>query len=220
MADLPAAWVQQSRPFARVGIDYAGLLQMREVRLRKSWAYKVYIAIFICLSVKAIHLEVVTKLSTEAFLAALDWFVAQRSLPSDTCSNCGTNFIGADKQLKMFIYSETGQFAIAEFRTVCEWHFNPSHFGGLWEAVIRSTKRLLICTIGTHIFLYEEFTTLLICVEMVLNSRPLTPSTADPADLDYLSPGHFLIGQLRLVVPLCVPFQSTSQLNLALEITW
>lgn len=64
---------------------------------------------------------------------------------------------------------------------------------------MRSTKRLLVRVMGNHHFSYEEFTTVLCQVEAVLNSRPLTPS--DPADLDYLSPGHFLIGQPLLAVP-------------------
>jgi len=216
MADLPAARVQQSRPFARVGVDYAGPLQMREVRLRKSRVYKVYIAVFICFSVKAVHLEVVTELSTEAFLAAFDRFVARRGLPSEIFSDCGTNFIGADKQLQLLINSPDGQCAISQARASCQWHFNPPsapHFGGLWEAAVRSTKRLLIRTMGTHVLTYEEFTTLLTRVEAVLNSRPLTPLTMDPTDLEYLSPGHFLIGQPLLAVPPRVSFESRVNLT-------
>lgn len=66
---------------------------------------------------------------------------------------------------------------------------------------MRSTKRLLIRVMGNHHLSYEEFTTVLCRVEAVLNSRPLTPLSSDPADLDYLSPGHFLIGQPLLAVP-------------------
>ncbi|KAL4126236.1 hypothetical protein QTP88_010462 [Uroleucon formosanum] len=60
MADLPDTRVQQRRPFERVGVDYAGPLQMRETRLRKSRVFKIYIAVFICFTTKAVHLEVVT----------------------------------------------------------------------------------------------------------------------------------------------------------------
>lgn len=216
MADLPAARVQQSRPFARVGVDYAGPLQMREVQLRKSRIYKVYIAVFVCFSVKAVHLEVVTELSTDAFLAAFDRFVARRGLPSEIFSDCGTNFVGADKQLQLLINSPEGQRVISETRTSCQWHFNPPsapHFGGLWEAAVRSTKRLLFRTMGTHVLTYEEFTTLLTRIEAVLNSRPLAPLTTDPTDLEYLSPGHFLIGQPLLAVPPRVSFESRVNLT-------
>ncbi|KAL4154263.1 hypothetical protein QTP88_002088 [Uroleucon formosanum] len=189
MADLPDTRVQQRRPFERVGVDYAGPLQMRETRLRKSRVFKIYIAVFICFTTKAVHLEVVTDLSTDAFLAAFDRFIARRGLPSDVFSDCGTNFAGADKKLRALIHSPEGRAAIAP------------HFGGLWEAAVRSTKRLLIRVIGAHIFTYEEFTTILARVEAVLNSRPLTPASTDPHDLECLTPSNFLIGQPLLTVP-------------------
>ncbi|KAL4100913.1 hypothetical protein QTP88_020938 [Uroleucon formosanum] len=204
MADLPDTRVQQRRPFERVGVDYAGPLQMRETRLRKSRVFKIYIAVFICFTTKAVHLEVVTDLSTDAFLAAFDRFIARRGLPSDVFSDCGTNFVGADKKLRALIHSPEGRAAIANSRAICDWHFNPPsapHFGGLWEAAVRSTKRLLIRVIGAHIFTYEEFTTILARVEAVLNSRPLTPASTDPHDLECLTPSHFLIGQPLLTVP-------------------
>lgn len=125
MADLPADRVQPCRPFARVGIDYAGPLQMRELRLRKSRIFKIYIAVFVRMSVKAVHLEVVTELSTDAFLAAFDRFVARRGLPTDVYSDCGTNFIGVNKQLHSLINNPVGQTAVANARAYCHWHFNP-----------------------------------------------------------------------------------------------
>ncbi|KAL4126593.1 hypothetical protein QTP88_010805 [Uroleucon formosanum] len=198
MADLPRERVRPQRPFECVGVDYAGPLQMRELRLRKSRVFKIYIAVFVCFSTKAVHLEIVSDLSTDAFLAAFDRFVARRGLPNDVYSDCGTNFVGANKQLRSLIHSAEGQIAIGNARATCDWHFNPPsapHFGGLWEAAVRSTKRLLVRVIGSHIFTYEEFSTILVRVEAVLNSRPLTPASTDPHDLDCLTPGHFLIGQ-------------------------
>lgn len=80
---------------------------------RKSRVYKIYIAVFICFITKAVHLEVVTDLSTDAFLAAFDRFTARRGLPSDVFSDCGTNFVGADKKLRALIHSQEGRAAIA-----------------------------------------------------------------------------------------------------------
>ncbi|XP_025191834.1 uncharacterized protein LOC112592072 [Melanaphis sacchari] len=198
MVDLPRARVCPQRPFACVGMDYAGPLQMRELQLQKSRIYKIYISVFVCFSTKAIHQEVVSDLSTDAFLAAFDRFVARRGLPSDIYSDCSTNFVGADRQLQSLIHSAEDQAAIGNARATCDWHFNPlsaPHFCGLWEAAVRSTKRLLVRVIGNHIFTFEEFSTILVRVEAVLNSRPLTPASNDPHDLDCLTPGHFLIGQ-------------------------
>lgn len=216
MADLPSARVQQCRPFAQVGIDYAGPIQIRELHLRKYRSYKIYIAVFICFAVKAIHLEVVSELSTNAFLAAFDLFVARRGLPSKIYSDCGTNFVGADKQVHVLVHNPIGQAAIAHSRADCEWHFNPPsspHFGGLWEAAVRSTKRLLVRITGTHVYSYEKFTTILTRIEAVLNSRPLTLASSDPHDLECLTPGHFLIGQPLLAVPPRSSPESTRKLT-------
>jgi len=71
MADLPRARIQPRRPFDQVGVDYAGPLQLKESRLRKSRIFKIYIAVFICFTTKAVHLKVVTELSTDAFLVGM-----------------------------------------------------------------------------------------------------------------------------------------------------
>jgi len=71
---------------------------MREIRLRKSWTYKVYVAVFVCISVKAADLELVSDLITGTFIAAQDRFVAQRGLPAKI-SDCRTNFIETNKEL-------------------------------------------------------------------------------------------------------------------------
>ncbi|XP_025190342.1 uncharacterized protein LOC112590942 [Melanaphis sacchari] len=203
MADLPRSRVTECRPFSRVGIDYAGPLLMKEHRLRKARQYKVYIAVFVCFAVKAVHLEVVSDLFTDAFIAALNRFVARRGLPTDIYSDCGTNFVGAAAQLKDLINHRDNQSRLsASIQSV--WHFNPPgapHFGGLWEAAVQSAKKLLIRIMGEHTFTLEEFNTILCRVEAILNSRPLTSSSTDPSEIDYLSPEHFFIGQ-PLLAPL------------------
>lgn len=101
MSDLPTSRVSECHPFSRVGIDFAGPLVMTGNRLRKSRQYKVYIAVFVCLVVKAVHLEYVSDLSTDAFLAALQ--LARRGLPTDIYTDCGTNFVGASNQLRALV---------------------------------------------------------------------------------------------------------------------
>lgn len=100
--------------------------------------------------------------------------------------------------------SPTAQVVITTAASFCTWHFNPPsapHFGGLWEAAVRSAKRLLVRIMGAHIFTYEELTTVLCRIEAILNSRPLTPASTDPHDLECLTPGHFLVGQPLLAIP-------------------
>lgn len=190
MADLPCPRVQESKPFSVIGVDYAGPpLSMKETNLRKSRQYKVYIALFICMSTKAVHLELVLDLSTDAFLAALHRFVSRRGLPSAIHSDCGTNFVGAAYLLRKLVNDPANRERLTA-KFVCSWHFNhPSapHFGGLWEAAVKSTKSLLVRTMGAHSWSLEEFTTILYRVEAALNSRPLTPLSSDPNELDCLT---------------------------------
>jgi len=203
MSDLPASRVTECHPFSRVGIDFAGPLVMTEHRLRKARQYKVYIAVFVCFVVKAVHLEYVSDLTTEAFIAALQRFVARRGLPTDIYTDCGTNFVGASNFLRTLVDdpSCTDRLA-AKFH--CTWHFNPPgapHFGGLWEAAVRSAKNLMVRIMGEHTFTLEELCTLLCRIEAILNSRPLVPLSSDPSEYDCLTPGHFLIGRPLLSVP-------------------
>ncbi|KAF0739485.1 Integrase catalytic domain-containing protein [Aphis craccivora] len=181
MADLPGFRVQEAHPFSVVGIDYAGPLQMKELSLRKAR---------IC---KAVHLESVTALTTDAFLLTLDRFVARRGLPSSIHSDCGTNFVGAARQLRRLI-NHPDQRDKVSGHLPCEWHFNPPgapHFGGIWEAAVKSAKSLLMRSMASQIWSLEEFSTVLCRVEAALNSRPLVPASSDPNDLDCLTLGHF-----------------------------
>lgn len=202
MADLPSSRVAECPPFSRVGIDFAGPLNMKEQRLRKARQYKVYVAVFVCFVVKAVHLEFVSDLSTDAFLAALNRFVARWGLPSDIYTDCGTNFVGAANHLRQLLQNSECKDQLSN-AIPCVWHFNPPrapHFGGLWEAAVRSAKILMVKIMREHTFTLEEFNTMLCRVEAILNSRPLTPTSSDPGEVDCLTPGHFLIGRPLLAV--------------------
>lgn len=84
--------------------------------------YKVYVAVSVCFSVKAVHLE-------------LDGFVARRGLPAEMISDCGINFIGANKQLQKLINSSTGQTALLDARPMCKWNFNPHQCFPFWQTL-------------------------------------------------------------------------------------
>ncbi|XP_029346336.1 uncharacterized protein LOC115034258 [Acyrthosiphon pisum] len=203
MADLPSSRVQPHRPFLHMGMDYGGPFVIKESRRRNARTSKVYLALLICMSVKAVHLEIVSDLTTDAFLAALDRFVARRGTPEHLYSDCGTNYVGAARQLNSIFKDTTVQEQMIS-HLPCTWHFNPPavpHFGGLWEAAIKSSKYHMKHIIGTQILTFEEMLTLVTRIERILNSRPLTPVSSDPNDLVPLTPGHFLIGQPLHALP-------------------
>ncbi|KAL4082401.1 hypothetical protein QTP88_029999 [Uroleucon formosanum] len=151
----------------------------------------------------ASHIEVVSDLSTDAFLASLQRFVSRRGIPSNIYTDCGTNFKSADRQLQLLFTDPSAQ-SLFVGAIPCKWHFNPPaapHFGGLWEATVKSTKYHLRRVIGTQLLTYEEMSTLSARIEGILNSRPLTALSTDPHDLCALSPGDFLIGQPLVAIP-------------------
>ena len=98
-ADLISRGIQPSRPFLTTGVDYAGPILLRLGPPRSKTTTKGYIAIFVCFVTKAVHIEVVTSLTTEAFLAALRRFIARRGKPRTICPDNGTNFQGAANEL-------------------------------------------------------------------------------------------------------------------------
>nr|XP_042898664.1 uncharacterized protein LOC122269463 [Parasteatoda tepidariorum] len=140
MADLPRDRVIPSKPFQRVGMDFAGPISTKPNLPRSKVTLKSYIALFICFATKAVHLELVSDLSTEAFLASFRRFIARRGLLSDVYSDNATNFKEASNYLKS-LYKIVRDNSVQDFSSNLQifWHFIPPatpHFGGLWESNI------------------------------------------------------------------------------------
>ncbi|XP_067217199.1 uncharacterized protein [Linepithema humile] len=207
IGELPKSRVTINQPFYKAGVDYGGPFLIKDRKGRGCKTSKCYICLFICFATKAVHLELVSDLTTEGFIAALRRFVSRRGKPADIYSDNGTNFVGAKREL-----DELAQFLKGEQAKLNEnindiginWHFIPAyspHFGGLWEAGIKSTKHHLKRVASNSSLTFEELYTLLTQIEAILNLRPLTPMSTDPNDLVPLTPAHFLIDKTFNSVP-------------------
>lgn len=200
MADLPQERVNPAPPFLKTGVDYCGPFQLSYPG-RKARPVRCFVAVFVCLVTKAVHLEVVTDLTTQAFLAALKRFTARRGKPQlIMCDNAKT-FVGAKRELddlaKLFCDQQFHEAVVRDAaKESIEFKFIPPrspNFGGLWEAAVKSFKTHFKKTIGLRVLQHDEFVTVLVQIEACLNSRPLTPLSSDPNDLEVLTPGHFLV---------------------------
>ena len=88
--------------FENVGIDYTGPISIKYGYVRKLTIVKSYISVFVSLSVRAVHLELVSDLTSETYIACLRCFVARRGCPNQIWSDHGTNFVGANRELREF----------------------------------------------------------------------------------------------------------------------
>ena len=210
MGQLPSTRSQAGHPFLYTGIDYAGPVTLKFGRVRKQSYYKAYICIFVSFSIRAVHLELVTDLTAEAFIAALRRFVSRHRLPRCFHSDHGSNFVKGDEDLRELM-STLAKIDISKsimaYCSECaiQWSFiqqRAPNFGGLWEATVISIKKHLRSTTMGYALIYEQLMTVLTQIEAILNSRPLVPlNVHDETGLTALTAGHFLIGQPLTALP-------------------
>lgn len=206
MGDLSASRVTPSKAFNHTGVDYAGPFN---IKLSRNKSSKAYVCLFICMATKAVHIELVSDLTTEMFLNALKRFISRRGKCESILSDNGKNFVGANNVLRSlgeFLSNTEFQSKIVNFNVNqgISWKFLPPHsphMGGLWEANVKSIKTHLKVVINETLLSFEELYTVLTQIEAILNSRPLCPLSDTPDDLEVLTPGHFLIGTSLLTLP-------------------
>lgn len=205
MGDLPVERVTPSRPFSICSVDFAGPYHIKDSKFRNKKFIKAYVCIFVCFSTRAVHVELATELSTNSFLNIFKRFIARRGRCSQIFSDNATNFVGADNVLKEFVNKcEESHFKQYLLDNRIVWKFTPPrspHFNGLVEAAVRQFKYHLKRILKEVILTYEDFYSILVQVESILNSRPMYPLTEDPDSLEMLTPGHFLIGDSLMSLP-------------------
>ncbi|XP_058471988.1 uncharacterized protein LOC131445137 [Solea solea] len=206
MADLPSDRVEPSPPFSYAGIDCFGPFYTKQGRKE----HKRYGLLFTCLSSRAIHIEMLEDLTTDAFLNALRCFIAIRGAVRQIRSDQGTNFLGAKNELKKGLMAlDKDRIVTFLARKQCDFLMNvpeASHMGGIWERQIRTVRSVMSTVLAQangrlddtslRTFFYEAMS--------IVNSRPLTTDTiSDPKSVEPLTPNHLLT--MKSIVPLPPP---------------
>ena len=202
MANLPEDRVSPGEaPFTRVGVDYFGPFFVKRGRGRE----KRYGCIFTCLTMRAVHIEVAHSLDTDSFLNALQRFISRRGKPKLIRSDNGTNFVGAEKELREVLRTwDNKKINGVMNNSSIEWKFNTpnaSHAGGVWERQIRTIRRILTGLTKEQILTDESLLTLMCTVENIINGRPLTTVSDDPTDENPLTPNHLLTMKGGVIPP-------------------
>ena len=182
LAPLPKLRVNQAPPFTVTGMDYAG-----PVFCVDKPKQKLYILLFTCGVIRAVHLELTDSLSLPDFLLAFRRFSARRGLPTVVYSDNAKTFQAAESTLLKYF----GHLSP-------EWKFiapRSPWWGGWWERLIRSIKSALKKTLGVCCLQKSELETTLHEIEACINSRPLTFVGDDLDSSQPLTPSHFLIGR-------------------------
>ncbi|XP_058810964.1 uncharacterized protein LOC131675842 [Topomyia yanbarensis] len=169
MADLPPERVTPCSPFRRVGVDYCRPFSLIYPH-RRCQPVKCFVAVYVCVVTKAVHLEIVADLTTQAFLASLKRFTSRRGRPDLIMCDNAKNFVGAKRELdelRRLFHSQQFQNAVTKDTAddQIEFRFIPArspNFGGLWESAVKSFKTLFKRTIGLHTLVYDEMQTVLV----------------------------------------------------------
>ncbi|XP_063964979.1 uncharacterized protein LOC135156433 [Lytechinus pictus] len=198
MSDLPSDRVTEAPPFTYCGMDCFGPWMIKEGRKD----LKRYGLIFTCMASRAVHIETLNSLTTDSFIQAFRRFTALRGPVQQLRCDRGTNFVGAEAELKR-AWHEMDHQKVKDclLSDGCDYvHFifnvpSASHMGGVWERQIRSIRSVL------DTLLYqsgrqlddESLRTLMCEAAAIINSRPLTVTHLnDPTYPAPLTPNHLI----------------------------
>ena len=171
--------------FQSTGVDFAGPLFVKPIYSSEAKElFKAHICLFTCATSRAIHLELVPNLEGPTFIRAMRRFIGRRGFPKLLVSDNAKTF--TSNVLKSFLMKHKIEkdFILA----AAPW------WGGFYERLVRSVKGPLRKTLGKARLTYEEMETILIEVECVVNSRPLTYMEEDNVT-EPLTPSHLLTGR-------------------------
>lgn len=188
----PPLPVVRENPFSVTGVDFAGPLIVKGEDDKKVW-----ICLFMCCITRAVHLDIVNNLSVDFFLRSFHRFISRRGLPRRMISDNAKTFKGASNVLTKIMNHPQVKLYFMNLKIV--WTFNAPWWGGIFVQLVQSVKQCLRKTIGISLLSCEELLTLVIDVEMIFNSHPLTMSSEndieEPVTLSHLIYGYRLMSQ-------------------------
>ena len=198
---LPKSRVTEDPPFACTGIDFAGPLYVQNEDKMSTEMAKVWICLYTCGVTRAVHLELVREMTTEAFLRSFKRFTARRGVPAKVISDNAKTFISAAKKLSaLFDLPEVKGYLSSR---KIEWSFNLEKapwWGGFFERLVKSMKRCLKKVLKNSKVTFDELLTVVTEVEAILNSRPISYVSSEDIE-EPLTPSHLLCGRRLLSLP-------------------
>lgn len=202
-AQLPKDRMAETPPFTICGIDFAGPIFVKNDKTTS----KAYVTLFTCGVTRAIHLELVSNLSTENFLLAFKRFQSRRGVPKIIYSDNAKTFKRANNELQK-IYRVLKDTKFQDFVAVqnITWKFiveRAPWWGGFYERLVRSVKDPIRKILGKALLTFEELTTILSEIEAIINERPLSFVSDVFGEPSPLTPNHFLrFGKEDLELPI------------------
>ncbi|PIC31111.1 hypothetical protein B9Z55_022128 [Caenorhabditis nigoni] len=204
--NLPQSRTDLVGPYKYVGLDYLGPLKY-QLTEDPSKTGKVWVLLITCIVTRAIHLEIVTNNQTSGFINALRRFIGRRGAPVSILSDNATQFklgysiINADlktlinKSATLTCFMAQHEIKIKHITPLSPWQ------GGIYERLVALVKNMINKVLGQTILPFLELETLLVEVEGILNSRPITPNKKDASDCPALRPIDFLYPNAMLALP-------------------
>ena len=189
VTNLPKHRVNLIKPFQHTGVDYTGHVWVKT----EQGSSKMYMLIFTCLSIRAVHIELVQDMSTHSFILALLRFTNIYGIPSHIYSDNAKSFIaGCNLIEEVFASNEfKEQFEVYHIKHIKIPLYAP-WVGSTWERMIRVIKSCLFKVIGRSRIQYFDLLTILSDIQNAINSRPLTYRCSSDCGLDIITPNSFL----------------------------
>ena len=208
MPPWPKERVTKSIPFEYTGLDYFGPLYIKHYSAEGEApaTMKVWVCLFTCFTVRAVHLELINDMSTEEFLLCFRRFIARRGIPRQILSDNAKQFKTASTVLNKVWSNVLTSDQVNVFSTDqgIEWKFIVDlapWMGGLYERLVGLSKRALRKTIGNGCLTESQLVTVLTEIEAMINSRPLVYLDDDVNSYSVITPASFLSLTNRHMIP-------------------